>query len=98
MSAGRPELANFHAALLWQLVEDLHIDFTAERSMRLCRQSLQVNRFLLTIAKEKLGDACTEKILTLWRRLAMPDALVEVGRQNLDRTRFLHFGFEESPT
>lgn len=90
-----PELTNFHARVLLQMVEQLQIRFTYEQSVRLCQHALLSNRFLLTITKDEIRQNANDTILALCRRLGMPEPLRETTSDNLNQAKFVHFGFEE---
>jgi hypothetical protein len=87
---------NRHARFLLDLVDCLNIRYAWERSFRLCRGALLTNRFLLTLTKEAIEKSPDDTILSVCRRLQMPQTLVETARDNLPAARFVHFGFEEN--
>ncbi|MCS7045017.1 MAG: hypothetical protein NZO58_01545 [Gemmataceae bacterium] len=91
-----PERANCHASLLWQLVEDLHVRYAHERSVRLCPGAVLANRLLLTLSKAELGEGPREAILPICRRLSMPAAALDAVERQLAAAKFIHFGFEEN--
>jgi len=92
-------LENRHAGFLFHQVECLNTPRLAwEPSVRFCRNAILPNRFLLTFAKKAIQHNSEETILTLCRRLQMPEVFFGTARQSLPLAKLIHFGFEENET
>jgi hypothetical protein len=89
---------NRDGTFLVHLVECLNTHFVWERSVRLCRGALLDRRFLLTVARDAFPGDAAETILSMCRRLAMPDAALAAAHGFVPAASFVHFGFEENET
>lgn len=80
---------------LMRLVEKLGVEFGFERSFKISDRSLLTNRFIMGLKKSDLVDNPDEMLLATFGRMGMPDAFQDDCRSLLDKTEFVHFGFEE---
>ena len=78
------------------LVTDLDIDYEFEHSFKLFEKTLLVNRFLISINKNKIKRNPHEKILDICERIDMPETFLEAFKGPLFDANVVHFGFEEN--
>lgn len=83
------------ANTLTRLVENLGVEFGFERSFKISDRSLLTNRFIMGLKKSELADSPNEMLLSTFSQMGMPDAFQEDCRSLLDKTEYIHFGFEE---
>ena len=84
------------AARLMQLVNALDVPYQYERSLRLARDTLLANRFLLTLNRADLGENALEQCLDIAQQLGMPVRLQQQVAAPLADAVCVHFGFEAS--
>jgi tryptophan halogenase len=82
------------AGRLMQLVNALDVPYQYERSVRLARETLLANRFLLTLNRADLGDNPLEQCLDIAQQLGMPVSLQQQVAEPLADAVCVHFGFE----
>jgi tryptophan halogenase len=82
---------------LMAAVREMAPDHYQERSVRIAPQSLQSNRFLLSIGSRQMPPNALERAWAIARHLGLPESLrpqVEAAHARADH---LHFGFEGEP-
>jgi hypothetical protein len=76
------------------LVQELNVTYDFERSIKLSPKKMLGNRFLITIDKNDIETNAHERILSICRKLNMPEDFLEVFRQNFSQANPIDFGFE----
>ena len=84
------------AQRLMELVSALDVPYQYERSLRLARETLLANRFLLTLNRADLGERALEQCLDIVRQLGMPVSLQQQVAAPFAEAACVHFGFETS--
>lgn len=84
------------AGRLMQLVNGLDVPYQYERSVRIARETLLANRFLLTLNRADLGDNALEQCLDIAQQLGMPGSLQRQVAEPLADAVCVHFGFESN--
>jgi tryptophan halogenase len=82
------------AEMLMRGVSALDIPYQYERSLRIARETLLANRFLLTMNRADLGEQALEQCLNIGRSLSMPVSLQQQVAERFDEAVCVHFGFE----
>ena len=90
------EAISEQARLPLRLVQELGAGFVLSGSFKMVQGRVFPNRYLMTLAKARLGDAADERIVELCRALGMPQDMVAPFAQRLAPANFVHFGFEEA--
>lgn len=91
---GLPATPHPLANALLGLVQQLHVTYDFERSIKISRKRMLGNRFLITIDKNDIETKGPERILSICRTLNMPEDFLEVFRQNFSQANPIDFGFE----
>lgn len=93
-----PELpiADTDAETLLHFVQDLGVDFRFERSFKISRQSLLVNRYLLSIAKPAHWVSTHKELLDIHKILNIPERYVSEIRRLWLKANIIHFGHERN--
>lgn len=89
-----PDPAGTTAARLMQAVKEMAPEHYQERSFRIAPQSLQANRFLLSINGRQLPPDALERCWHIARSLGMPLELRAQVEQAFAWGDHVHFGFE----
>ena len=66
-----------------------------ERSIKLRPHGLLANRFLLTVARDAIGEQAIDRVLGACRSLDMPERFLDAAARDLPAANLIHFGFEE---
>jgi hypothetical protein len=82
---------------LMAAVREMAPEHYQERSVRMAPQSLQSNRFLLSIGSRQMPSGALEKAWNIARHLGLPAALRPQVEAAFARADHLHFGFEGEP-
>lgn len=88
--------ADKKAGQLFQRVRDLNVEVGLERSVKISKNTLLENRFLLGTSKEAIGQNSHEKIQDICVKMDMPENFLESFRKNLSEANYVHFGFEQN--
>ena len=91
---GLPVTPHPLAGSLIGLVQELNVTYDFERSVKLSPAKMLGNRFLITIDKSDIEKNPHERILSICRKLNMPEDFLEVFRQNFSQANPIDFGFE----
>lgn len=83
---------------LMRLVENLGVEFGFERSFKISDRSLLTNRFIMGLKKSDLVHNPNEMLLSTFSQMGMPGGFRDDCHRLLDKTEFIHFGFEEQKT
>jgi len=92
MSWGSDQIAN----LLFELINELNIDYKFEPSVKIMREKLLGNRFILGLYKSHIEQDPHGKLLDICRRMDMREDLLEAFSENLPDAEGIGFGFEEN--
>jgi len=92
--AGTAEMAE-KAAMLVDLVNGLGVGYVHERSFKVYRRTLLPHRFMLYFRREGASPQALVALSGVCERLGMPTQFLAEFEQNLPRTGFVFFGFEE---
>ena len=84
--------------LLFQLLENLDLRVSFERSFKLLEKTLLGSRFLLGINKNTIRPNPHEKILDICIQMDMPKNILDTFQINLPEANMVLFGFEENET
>lgn len=87
------EKLNEKAGRLFQLIQNLNLEYGLERSFKMAEKKLLWNRFLLAIRKKEIKD---EKLLEICKLINMPGRYLEAFKENLSDANIVFFGFEEN--
>lgn len=90
------EIGSGKAAALLELIEELKVELSIERSVKLAEKSLLGNRFLVVVNKKLVKEKPNERILEICEKMAMPRELLDTFSQNLHDADYVYFGFEEN--
>jgi hypothetical protein len=90
------EAISEQARLPLRLVKELGAGFVISGSFKMHHGSVLANRYLVTLAKQRLGDAADERIVQSCRAMAMPEDMIAPFAQRLAPANYVHFGFEEA--
>jgi hypothetical protein len=90
------DLAGEKAGLLLRLVAELGAPFQQERSFRIAKETMQANRYLLTLDKSDIPGDALKRVLDIAEQVNMPGSLREIVSAGFDAARCIHFGFEGS--
>ena len=88
--------ADKKAGQLFQWVRDLNVEVGLERSVKISKNTLLPNRFLLGMGKRAMGQDADVRILDISKRMGMPENFLESFRENLSEASYVHFGFEQN--
>lgn len=95
VSARPPEdISGARAAQLLKMVADWDVPHQYERSVQFRAGVLQPNRFLLTVNGRDIPGDALERVLTVCRAFAMPEALAGQAAERFGAANCVHFGFE----
>jgi hypothetical protein len=92
MSWGSDQVAN----LIFELINDLQIEYKFERSVKILQKKLLGNRFMVGIYKSQIDPNPRGKLLNICQRMGMPDDLRQAFSENLSDAEGVGFGFEEN--
>lgn len=92
-----PDPAAENAAWLMNAVREMAPAHYQERSFRIAPQSLQANRFLLSISSSQLPPDASARAWAICRHLGIPAGLRPQFEQEFARGDHVHFGFEGEP-
>jgi hypothetical protein len=98
MSAMSPsgQISRDAATELIDAVRSLRVPMGHEKSFRLSRGSIASNRFLISVARTRLGEGAQEKVREVCTRLVAPPAVHDLLAGQFASAAFVHFGFEDS--
>jgi hypothetical protein len=92
--ADGPEMAE-KAEMLVDLVNGLGVGYVHERSFKVDRRTLLPHRFMLNFRREGASPQALVALPGVCERLGMPPQFLAEFEENLPRTAFIFFGFEE---
>jgi hypothetical protein len=92
-----PDPAAENAAWLMNAVREMAPAHYQERSFRIARESLQANRFLLSISSSQLPPDASARAWAICQHLGIPATLRPQFEQEFARGDHVHFGFEGEP-
>jgi len=92
MSWGSDQAAN----LIFELIDELQIDYKFERSVKILQKKLLGNRFMIGIYKSQIESDPREQLLNVCHRMHMPEDLRQAFSENLSDAEGVGFGFEEN--
>lgn len=92
-----PDPAGEKAAWLMNAVREMAPASYLERSFRIAPQSLQANRFLLSIGARQLPPDAMARSWAICQHLGIPAALRTQVETEFARADHVHFGFEGEP-
>lgn len=92
-----PDPAGEKAAWLMKAVRDMAPSSYMERSFRIARESLQANRFLLSIGSRELPPDARARAWAICQHMGIPMGLQARFEDEFTRADHLHFGFEGEP-
>lgn len=92
MSWGPDQIAN----LLFELINELEIDYKFEPSVKMMQDKLLGNRFILGLYKSHIKQDPHGRLLDICRRMDMREDLLEAFSENLPDAEGIGFGFEEN--
>jgi hypothetical protein len=78
------------------LAAGLGVGYALTGSFKMLEHSLLGNRYLMTLAKDRLGGQADARILEACRGLGMPQELLAPFAERLKGANYVHFGFEEA--
>src|SRR2546430_4149962 len=78
------------------LIAGLGAGYALTGSFKMYQGSLLGNRYLITLAKAKLGDAADARIIEICRAMGMPQDMAASFAERLGPANYVHFGFEEA--
>ena len=79
---------------LLEAVQDLGVQYTTEKSFRICHRALDTDRYLITLNKRYIRSRPNQTVMSVCRTMQMPETLLaELGKQ-LTNAPFVHFGYE----
>ena len=77
-----------------QLIQELGLKHSTERSFRICHGSLETDRFLVTLNKRLIRKRPNQTIMDICRRMRMPSTLLAKLGERLSIAPFVHLGYE----
>jgi len=92
MSWSSDQIAN----LLFELINELKIDYKFEPSVKMMQNKLLGNRFILGLYKSHIKQDPHERLVDICRRMDMREDLLKVFSENLPDAEGIGFGFEEN--
>lgn len=82
------------AADLIRLVKGFGHPFGLERSIKISREGLDNDRYLLSVGRPAFGEPPQDKLLQAARTLRVPDAFLEGLKTSVRDADVIHFGYE----
>ena len=83
---------------LFRMIDGLNIEYGFETSFKIYERTLLSNRFLLGFNKKQIHPRDFEKITAACKAMGMPASWIPAFHESLPLARFVHFGFEETPS
>ena len=87
--------ARERVAFLFELLKNLNLRLSFERSFKASEKTLLPNRFLLGFLPNSIPQNPQEKILDICMRMRMPEKFLSPFAQNLSEATMVGFGIEE---
>jgi hypothetical protein len=84
------------ARLPLRLAAGLGVGYALTGSFKMHPRTLAPNRYLMTLAKARMGEDADARILEVCRGMAMPAELLAPFAERLKPAHYVHFGFEQA--